>query len=167
MPRTAWIVFAATLLLVAAHLTWAHGVLPDPVASHFGAGGVADNWQSRTGFVVTFGATVAFCAVTFLGIGLWLPRMPTSLVNLPNREHWLAPERRDETLAHITAQLLYLGAATNLFLLAMAHLTVQANREVEGTPTLSDAFWVIFGAYMLGVGVWTVRLLVRYSRDPK
>ncbi len=99
-------------------------------------------------------------------IAWWMPRMPDAWFNLPRGAAWLAPERRDATVADITARLLRLGAATNLFFLGLAHTTVAANRTVAETPRLPSGFWVLFGVYMVLVAVWTVRFVRRLGRGP-
>jgi hypothetical protein len=166
MTRSAWILFLATLVICAAYLAWAAGQLPDRVASHFGADGAADQWMSRTGFLVTFGATVGLSALVFASIAWWMPRMPDRWFNLPRRQAWLAPERRQRTIADITARLLRLGAATNLFFLGLAHTTLVANRSATEVPRLPAGFWVLFGVYMVLVAVWTVRFVRRFGRGP-
>lgn len=166
MHRNAWTIFLITILLGAAYLAWAHGALPDRVASHFDAAGEADGWQSRTGFVVVMAATMAFSAAVFAGIALLIPRARDNLFNLPHRDDWLAPERRAQTVAQLTGELLLIGAATNLFFLALTAMTVQANRVVDGPARLGGAFWWVFALYMGVVLGWTGRVLWRYGRKP-
>ena len=39
-----------------------------------------------------------------------LPRMMTSAINIPNRDYWLAPARREATLRYIEAHAYWLGS---------------------------------------------------------
>lgn len=163
--RTVWILFLATLVVAVFHMVWAHGVLPARVASHFGADGVANGWSSRIGFIIAYASTMAVMAVTFGGFSLLLPRVPDSVLSLPRRDYWLAPERRDATRRRFTAWYLLMGVVTNLFLIITMHLTVRENLG-PGEPHLEDTFWLCFGAYMLFVLVWTVWFVASYAHPP-
>ena len=161
--RTAWYLFATTLAVAVAHMVWAQGVLTEHMASHFGVRGEADGSSGRVGFLVSYAVVMAVMAGTFGGFSLLLPRLPDSVINIPRREYWLAPERRDATHRHFTAWYLMMGMATNLFLIVTHHLVVQANIGLA-EPRLNGVFWLAFAAYMLFVVVWTVRLWASYRR---
>jgi hypothetical protein len=53
----------------------------------------------------------------FLGAASSFPKYPDSRLNLPNKDYWLAPQRREETFASITGHLLWFGTATFLLLI--------------------------------------------------
>jgi len=163
--RIPWIVFLLTLLAAASHIAWSGTVLPERVASHFGPGGGADSWSTPGHFMAIYALTVALMSVVFAGPTFFFPRLPDGAFNLPRREYWLAPERREATLTRFTGQFLLLGAATNAFLVAIMHLVVRANLTA-GEPRLSTVFFVIFGTYMFLVLGWTAWILVYYLRAP-
>lgn len=85
--------------------------------------------QTMTGAPATEIARVAVAGLYFLILlgfaayfvvaGMLLKRLPDRFFKaLPNRDHWLAPERRAETVESLCAHLLWLGVATlSLFLL--------------------------------------------------
>ncbi len=164
--RQAWTVYLISLLVAAMHLTWARNVLPAEVASHFVASGAADGWSSRDGFILGYGAVMAFTALIFAGLARLFPRLPSSAFNVPHRDYWLAPERRAATLAAVTASYLQVGTATSLFLVGIMHATVTANRQIVGEPRLPGWFWVLFSVYVVGVLAWAALLVRRYSRVP-
>lgn len=61
----------------------------------------------------------------------------------------------------------WLAAATLALLLALTQLTIQANLESEAALP-GDAFWLLFGSYMIFFVVWLVWLLrVWYARPPR
>ena len=65
--------------------------LPPIVATHFGAGGVADGWMSRDGYTIfAMLLTLLLPLVVFASVG-WLPYRFERFVNLPHRDVWLAP----------------------------------------------------------------------------
>jgi uncharacterized membrane protein len=166
MPaRPVWIFFLATLVLAAMHATWAYNQLPEQVATHFDASGRPDGWSSRDGWAVTYVVLVTAMSGLFAGLVFLLPKLPASTVSLPNRDYWLAPERRAATWRRLSAHLLIMGGATNLFNVGVMHLTVSANRQVDAVR-LGGAFWVLFVAYLVFVVGWAV-WLYRDFRVPR
>lgn len=157
-------VLALVTAFWAAHLAWVAGQLPDPVATHFGAGGEANGWMSRTGFVVFSVGLVAFLASVNLGIAALVGRLPDSALSLPHRDHWLAPERRDATRHTIRARMIGLLSGTIVFVAAVNHLILEAHRR-PGPPRLSDdALLGVMAAGFLAIGAWSLAFYGRFRR---
>lgn len=142
-------------------------LLPERVASHFDAAGQADGWSSKTGFLAINLAFVVGMALLFLGVTLLINKVPNDWINLPNKDYWLAPERRAATLDIISGQMEWLAAATVALLVGLTQLTIQANLDAQaGLP--GNAFWLLFGGYMAFFVVWLVWLLRKwYARPPR
>lgn len=151
-------------LLAAAHIAWFYGALPERVASHFGPTGAADGWMSRSAFAMSYVGLVVGMAALFGGTGWWLRRFPTSMINLPHREFWLAPERREETLAALGRLMSGIGLATVGFLGVVFHLCLKAN--LDGTFRLGSGIFVALALYLGLLGAWIVLLLLRFGRPP-
>ncbi len=154
----AGLLLLATLLAAGAHIAIYYPRLPVSVASHFDASGRANGWMSRDGFVLMYAGVVALIGVLFAAIALLLRRIPDALINLPHKDHWLDPARREQTLAWLGRWMLWLGVATIAFLIWVMQLTFEANLGGGGgngggggAPALGGAFWFTFGAYMLFV----------------
>lgn len=98
LPLIVLLFFVCASLL---HLGYYAGQLPDTVASHFGINGAADNWMSKQSFIIFYGTVLVSTAALFLFVGLFAHVVPDNLLNLPNKQYWLAPERRNETYAYI------------------------------------------------------------------
>lgn len=142
-------------------------LLPERVASHFNAAGQADGWSAKNNFLVMNLAFVVGMALLFLGLTALLPKMPPDWVNLPNKDYWLAPERRDATLTAISGQMEWLAAATVALLLGITQLTIQANLRAAAT-LMEGAFWLLFGSYMAFMIAWLVWLLRKwYAKIPR
>jgi hypothetical protein len=103
------------------------GQLPARVATHFGAGGEPNGWETHSGylhFTLFFGAAVpAFVLAVFhlgrLGGG--------ALLNIPHREYWLAPERREETLASLDRVGVRFAGLLVAFFAVLHHFILAAN----------------------------------------
>ena len=137
--------------------------MPDIVGSHFGLAGHADSLMPR-GFYIRFMLSL------LLGLPLLLVVIPnlflsssTARINLPNRDYWLAPEQRADTIAFLRNHNLRLGSILILFFCYVHWLVVQANRVYP--PHLSS-FWFIGGLIMFIVAnlIWTVALFQRFRR---
>ncbi len=102
--------------------------LPPVVASHFAASGRPDGFMPRTAYLgLMLFITVAVPLLLALGLSS-VRFVPPRYFSLPNREYWLAPERRDETFAFIHGHGMYLSALLTAFLCFVHWLVVRANQ---------------------------------------
>jgi uncharacterized membrane protein len=137
--------------------------LPDVVASHFDAAGHADGWMSKPAFMAVHGAVLLLMIVTFAGIPA--VRWPDSLVNLPHKEHWLAPERRRATWSYVRRQMDLLGCGTLVLVLAVVQGVIQAN--LDGSQALpAAATWGVLAAYLVFTAIVVVRMMRHFVRVP-
>ncbi len=151
-------------LLQAAHYA---PLLPERVATHFDEAGQANGWSSKTEFLVLNLAMSAGMALLFLGISLLMARIPPALINLPNKDYWLADERRATTMDYIRRQMEWLGAATLALLLGINQLTIQTNLDSAGAMP-GGAFWLLFGSFMVFFAVWMASFLRKlYVKVPR
>ena len=161
MRKTAVPLFILLLLLCIAQVTYYYPLLPDRVASHFGASGRPDAWSSKESFVKIYFIVIAFIAVLFPGIGLMLRKAPTDLMNLPNKGYWLSPERKEETVDVLSRQFLWFGSATLLLLLDIFH---QSFRVHLGKAQALDHAWISIVVYVLFTTFWSIALIVKFMR---
>jgi uncharacterized protein DUF1648 len=146
------------LALVAVQIGWYGPRLPRLVASHFDAAGRPNGWMSRAAFVgvyvgVVFLLTVVFSTIRFV---------PPSLWSLPNKEYWLAPERRAQTVDRVADEMASFGSATLALVLATFELAFRAN--LPGGTFAADVMWVVLGAYLVFVVARLVRFVRGWSR---
>ncbi len=156
-------------LLVAvscAHIAYYYPLLPERVASHFGPNGIADGYMHKSEFATFYVVLVIIVAAILTGIGELVRHTPDDLINLPNKEYWLAPERHDATIARINAQMASFGVATMALLLAIMHLAIVANLGEARPPQLSQLFYPFFLVYIAYVIYWTVEMMRGFSRLP-
>jgi uncharacterized membrane protein len=133
--------------------------LPPTVASHFDAAGKANDWMPRESFVVFHAIVLASLLVVVILLRLLIPRVPVALINLPHKEYWLAPERRQETYASVFGFLLWCFNATGILLAASFELAYLANL---GDPKLMS--WIIWALLAVYVGFVVICLTVFYRR---
>ncbi len=156
----------ALLLAGAAAFIWLTALyLPPVVASHFEKDGYANGFMSR-------GTYVRFMLALVIGFPLLLRvmigfafRSPDARIHLPNREYWLAPERREQTVAFLQSTLQQFVALLIVFLCYTHWLVVRANGS---NPARLSTPWMVGGllAFVALSLVGTRRLLRRFSVRP-
>lgn len=148
------------LASVAAFVWWTSRDLPAVVASHFTFSGAADGFMPRGDYVTW---TIALVVLVPL-----LPAvLPGALLkggaglNIPNRDYWLAPERKADTLAFVSGHGLWLAGALTLFLGHVHWLTVTANAQKP--PVLSNGgFLAGLFVFLAATAVWLGTLFARF-----
>lgn len=154
--------YAGGIGLALGQIAYYYPQLPDKLASHFNGAGVADGWMAKNDFMIFYIVLLLFTGGTLAGTGLLISKLPTDMINLPNREYWLAPERKAGTVRALSEQMHWFGAATMVLLIAMMQLTFQANLLPE--PRLDSKAWMLLVAYVVYTIIWTIGLVGRYSR---
>ncbi len=151
--------FFILLLVVLALLQAVHyaPLLPEQVATHFNAAGQPDGWSSGSEYLVTNLLLCGGMAALFLLLTGVMKKLPNEWINMPHKDYWLAPERRDATLSALQKQMEWLGAATLTLLVGITQLTIEAN--LSSRPLDNQIFWLLFGSYMIYAIVWAVRLV--------
>ncbi len=161
---TSRVIILLLVVLAVVQYLYYEPLLPERVATHYDGRGIANEWASKDVFLLgNLGAVVGF-AVLFLGLTSLTTKIPNYWINMPNKDYWLAPERRAETLGQLQRQMEWLGAATIALILAIGQLSIEAN--LRNAPMDNRTFWILFGAYMIGFLAWMVGLLRWSFRKP-
>lgn len=90
-------------------------------------------------------------------------RHAPALVNLPDKDYWLAPERREATLAQLDERLAVLSLGLALLCAGVhGHVLLQAH---PGWPQVPDAAWIA-GAVALGLAflAWLRAFMRHFGR---
>jgi len=158
--------FLAVVVAAIAFVWLSSRSLPPLVASHFGASGAANGFMPRS--VYTWFMTGIIAVVPSLLV--FLPNLtmsrPGARFNLPNKNYWLAPERRQETVEYLCGTARRFGYSLVGFM-AYAHwLVVKANTVQP--PTLSNE-WFVGGLalFVVAAGGLVVGVLRRFGRTPR
>jgi uncharacterized membrane protein len=135
--------------------------LPPVVASHFDGAGRPNGWSSRVSFFMIYWGISGLMVFAFYGLPVLLRRLPVSLINVPNREYWLAPERRAESLDALAGQMHWFGNAALILIVITFQLAIRANL---GWEFQSGAMWVVLLGFLTFVGAWISRLYRRFAK---
>jgi hypothetical protein len=160
---SAWILIAA---VAGAGFVWVTSQsLPPLVASHFGSGGIATGFIPHKTYVfAAMCACIAFPLVLVLPMSAALNH-PRAVINVPNRDHWLTPERRPETIAYVRKQMVRFGVGLLVFICYVHWLVVRAN---ELTPPRIPAgpFVSALAVFVGFVLLWVALFFARFRNVP-
>jgi uncharacterized membrane protein len=134
--------------------------LPERVASHFGAAGEPNGWMSRSAylqFIGIFGAGVPLFIIVVFRL------LPVSLINVPNRDFWFAPERSAQSRDYLFRQSFWFADLMISFFAGVHLAVVQANGHSPAQLSLPSLLGVT-GIFLFGILFWTANLFRQFSR---
>ena len=152
------------LLLTAAALLVAmlSGGLPAIVAVHFNAAGTANGFMTREDCrsfmrIFTLGAPIFVAAVTGL-----VPRLvPPSMINIPNREYWLAPERAENSIEFLSEQAIWFACILATFLASVDWTVARANAATPPHFPTARFAWIM-AVFACAIAMWALRMFMRF-----
>jgi uncharacterized membrane protein len=160
------LVFVLLALYAAIHFSHYYPQLPDVVASHFNGRGSANGWQTKSAFFVVFVGVSVLAAVVGFGIPRIITALPPELINLPNKQYWLAPERRSKTMDFLNGYFAWFGCALFLIMILTFDYALQFNLHPENPPDPAR-MWYILAGFLTFMLVSTIRLLTKFLRSPQ
>jgi uncharacterized membrane protein len=135
--------------------------LPALVAAHFDAAGRATGYLPRGPYIAILLLVTVVAPLLVVIIPNRAFSHPDVRINLPNRDYWLAPERREATVRFLSRQTLLFAWLLVVFLCYTQWLVVRANALTP--PTLdSRAFLGGLVLFLACVLFWIVRLIRRF-----
>ena len=161
MRRLSLAVFLVLCAMCVVGAIWYYPQLPERVASHFGPSGQPDAWSTKRSFVTFYLMTTGFCALVFFGISLGIYKIPQNLINLPNKDYWLSPERQKTTFDFMFQYFLWFASATLLLMLDMFQQSIQV--QLGKTQSLPHPK-LSLGLYIGFTIVWIIGLIVKFGK---
>ena len=127
------------------------------MAIHFGPRGAPNGWAGH-GFYL---ATIAIIGLGLpLGIVAMVSRLAATrpeVLNVPGKDYWFQPARRDEGARRVTDQMWWLGCLMLSLTIAMHWLLLKANGSAP--PRLPTVPFVgLLVAFLVGLVLWTRNL---------
>jgi uncharacterized membrane protein len=164
--RPARIVLALLAVLAIVQVAVLGPRLPDPTASHFGLDGRADGWMPRGSFLVFYMVTIVVLTAMILGLSWLSRRLAGTMLNIPHRDRWLAPEHRDATLRFLASQMEWIAVVVLATFIGIFQLAAIAN---AATPAriAPAALWGLLAATVVGALVPALRIRIRFRRPPQ
>jgi len=137
--------------------------LPDKTAIHFNSQEQPDNWgRKEVMFLFSFMGLGVILFSTILLPWALNRFAPDEWVNLPNRNYWLAEERRDETKRYIQIMMNGFGVATTVWVLSLFEMVYRAN--LREPVQLSNSAPRLTIGYFIFIAVWTILFVSKFYR---
>lgn len=127
MKRSPMLILGLLVVGAIAHSLYYYTQLPDEVAVHFDIHVEPDNWSSKGAAIASYILIVVLMSALFAGLGPLLRKSDPKYINIPNKNYWLAPERRAESIQAMIDMMVWIGIATNVMLIGVFHLMFEAN----------------------------------------
>jgi serine/threonine-protein kinase len=159
LPR---LVFALLAIGGAIYFSSLYAQLPEVMASHFNARGVPNGWQTKSAFFSVLAGVSVLAAVVGFGIPMLIAVLPPELINLPNKNYWLAPERRAETMNFLNAHFAWFGCALFAVILFTINFAIQANLR-PGRPPDATPMLFVLAAFVGFAILGTIRIFKRFG----
>lgn len=152
------LVFAILLVVAVALMVVHYPQLPERMASHFDGAGRANGWSSKAFFFGVQAFVLLLVTVCFAILPQRIQKLPPDKINLPNKSYWLAPERREATMASVVSAITWFGCAVLVFLIAVTWLVLRVNLGFErGLPTAP------MGGLLAGLIACVILLIARMT----
>ncbi|MGH7872873.1 MAG: DUF1648 domain-containing protein [Candidatus Binatia bacterium] len=170
MPKgsdaAAWVSFICLTAFAIVFVVYTGSYLPENVATHFGIDGEANGWMTRGGYLLfILSLMVGVSSLVSMLVG-GLSRKFPQWTNVPNRDYWLAPERREESLRYLSAHGKRLGCLILIMMLGMHYTVLIANHLRPPTLPASTFSSVIIG-FALALVWWIIRLYRRFGKTSR
>jgi uncharacterized membrane protein len=150
------VVFAALLVVAAALMAVYYPQLPERMASHFDGAGHANGWTTKAFFFGVQTFVMLLVTLCFAILPQRIQKLPPDKFNLPNKDYWLAPERRAATIASVISAITWFGCATLVFMIAVTWLVIRVNLGFETVLPAAP-----MGALLAGLIACVILLIVR------
>jgi len=164
--RIALAVYVALCIALLAQGIHYYPELPERVAQHFDTQGNPNGWAGKGTLVVMMVFLVAIITVCFVGAGYVIGKIPNDYFSLPNRDYWLAPERKAATIDYLRAWMIWFGSGTLVLILIVMDGVYRYNTD-GGAPALGAFFGIAVIGYVVFSIAATVHMLVRFPAAPK
>lgn len=159
---------ALAFLLIAGTLHLHHylPLMPEKIATHFDGSGRPDGWMSHRGLMIFDIVMLSVISLIMLSAGPMIRRLPPSMLNIPNRDYWLVPERRNEVSVIMMNHMIWLVCWAVAFFTAVDHMIFTANRAEGGAHVAPEDILTVVGVALALMAVW-VSTLFRAFQLPK
>jgi uncharacterized membrane protein len=153
------IILAFLVIGLVGQILYYYPNLPDRMASHFNGAGEPDGWMSKQNFLIFEAVILLLIIAEFSLLPLLIEKMPASLINLPNKTHWLSETNRTATFAVIRQYFEWFSVGLLALFIAVNEMVFRANLNKQ---PLSNSIWIVLIVFLLLVGIWLVKFILRF-----
>lgn len=138
--------------------------LPSMVAIRFSVNNEPDGWMTRNSYLLLI-LTLLISIPTVISVGIsMLSQQFPHLINLPNRDYWLAPQRFDESLDFLASHGHRLGRLIIVLMIGLHYVVLVANRAEPPVLPQSWSMAILLG-FVFALGIWVLALYRRFHKS--
>ena len=158
--------FILVEICVVAFILSTTGNFPENIASHFNAAGVPDGFMSQKSYLISMLVFVIGIPAVVVGGSSVALRSAQGSINIPNKNYWLAPARKQETIEFLNGHMAWFGSIFALFLSYVHWLLIKAN-SVQPAQLSKYHLFLGIGVLLVSILLWGTLLSVKFMRSPK
>ena len=142
--------FAILLVILAGISAFYYPHLPAQVASHFDIHGNPDSYSNKNSFFMFEIIILVVVSSVFFFSAYFIKKIPETLLNLPNKEYWLAKERKEQTYKTFSSFMFWFADLTLIFLIYLFNNIFIVN--TGGAKGLGAFSFYVIIAYLAATG---------------
>jgi uncharacterized membrane protein len=159
------LLYAFLILVCLLMMAYYYPRMPQRMASHFAADGRANGWQSRDAFFVLMLLVTSTSAVVGFLAPWQIASRSNARINLPHRDYWLAPERREQTMRFVSATMAWFACGILFVLISGTFLALQANLAPDHHFN-SPAMLAVLGVFLVSLFGWLFGFVRHFRNIP-
>jgi hypothetical protein len=137
-------------------------LFPEKVPSRFSYDGRPISYMDKESFVSIMGWLVILLNAFFVGVFLFIRKLPTSLINMPHKKWYLEKEDRKEVMyQRIETLLLLQGIMINIVLLSLYSYSLQLSKVILPISLSFQAIMIMTSLWMIATIINTFMLMKR------
>lgn len=138
--------------------------LPEYVASNFDGSGNPQAWTSKEMFFLINILVLLIPLLVFLFLPKLLEKTPNKYLNIPNKDYWLAKDRKAETVKKVAKHFEWIFVGIISFAIIVSQLVINANIGAE--KKLSSYFLVALIGLFIYIFAFIIKIFIAF-RIPK
>ena len=136
---------------------------PNNVAIHFDSNGIPDSWTNKNiNFLIEAFIYLLITGI-FFSIPLIIKNTPSKFVNIPNKQYWLAPERKTYTSEMISNTLCWVGVGLNFFFIILGFIVLKTNM-LRNVVLDNSIVYILLLALTVYMSIWLIKLYIRLKK---
>jgi len=139
--------------------------LPEVIVSHYNFKNEPDAWMNKQSAIIIQSVTIVFLTVMFSCFIYFVPKLPKSWINLPNKDYWLNENNRKETFLVFRRFMFWLGSITIGFLSFIIQEVYNTN--ITGKNKLTFSIWIYLATMLVIISFLIIKMIIHFSKIDK
>jgi uncharacterized membrane protein len=138
--------------------------MPERIATHFDASGAPNGYMARASMGTVDFVFMALLLGVVIGMAFLVRVLPTALINVPHRDYWFAPERRQASHRRMFVHMLWLACLLVAFMVGVNHSIFLTNLRPGPIHLPGTHLVLLLGAFLTALAAWVAMLYRMFPR---